>query len=74
MLRPFFAITAHWLARRTHGTGLDLRIALIAFHRVDAQHTGKVLAAEAMRLLERAGVTSRVSTSFDFLVKFSPHK
>jgi len=41
LLWPFFAITAHWLACHTHSTGLELWIALIAFHHVNAQHTGK---------------------------------
>jgi len=48
--------------------GLDSQVALIAFHCVDAQHTGKVLASEAMALLKRVGVTSQVHSSVQFLV------
>ena len=64
--RSFFAITAHWLARHPSGTGLDFRIALIAFHRVGKAHTGQVIASEAMALLDRVGVTSRVRSSVQF--------
>ena len=59
-LRPFLAITAHWIARITGTTSLQLKAALIAFHRLRGNHDGESLAAAVLQLLDRAGITVKV--------------
>lgn len=63
-LRPFMAVTAHWIAREKNSLVLVLRAALIAFHHVPGSHTGVSLAHEMVMLLDRAEVTENVSVYF----------
>ncbi|KIK41147.1 hypothetical protein CY34DRAFT_85941, partial [Suillus luteus UH-Slu-Lm8-n1] len=60
-LCPFMAVTAHWIARADHSSVLVLNTALIAFHHVPGSHTGELLAEVILHLLDRAGVTKKVS-------------
>ena len=57
--RPYLAMTAHWIAEVEDST-LQLKSALIAFHRMRENHTGKKLAKTVVHLLDRAGVTVKV--------------
>ena len=59
-LRPYLAMTAHWVAEVEGTTALHLKSALIAFHRLHGRHDGKSLAKVVMQLLDRAGVTVKV--------------
>jgi hypothetical protein len=59
-LRPFLAMTAHWVAKVEGGTGLQLKTALIAFHRLEGRHDGKTLAEVVLQLLDRAQITVKV--------------
>ena len=59
--RPFLAITAHWIAKVEGTTALQLKTALIAFHRLRGRHDGKTLAETVLRLLDKAQVTVKVS-------------
>jgi hypothetical protein len=44
------------------GTGtLELKVAFIAFHRLRGRHDGKSLAQAVLQLLDRAGITVKVS-------------
>jgi hypothetical protein len=63
--RPYLAITAHWIGK-VHGTdSLELKVALIAFHRLRGRHDGKSLARTVLQLLDRAGITVKVSAECD---------
>lgn len=55
--RSYLAMTAHWIAPTSP---LQLRTALIAFHRYYGRHDGITLAAVVLRLLDRAGITLKV--------------
>ena len=58
--QPYLAITAHWISE-CEGTGaLELKTALIAFHRLLGRHDGRSLASIILELLDRAGVTGKV--------------
>ncbi|KAF8266726.1 hypothetical protein EI94DRAFT_1584002, partial [Lactarius quietus] len=59
----FLTITAHWIARVDGTSALTLKLALIAFHHLAGQHTGKMLTTYTIHLLDRAGVTAKVSTT-----------
>lgn len=60
-LRPFLALTAHWLGREEPGSRLVLKTALFAFHNVTGKHDGQNLAKISARLMDRAGMTANVS-------------
>jgi hypothetical protein len=59
--RPYLAVTAHWIAK-SEGSSLQLKASLIAFHRLRGSHDGKTLAKTVVELLDRAGITVKVST------------
>jgi hypothetical protein len=59
--RPFMCITGHWIARDKTTRSLTLKVALIAFHRLIGSHDGKTMAETVLRLLDRAGITTKVS-------------
>ena len=59
-LQPFLAMTAHWIAKVEGTTALQLKTALIAFHRLHGRHDGKTLAETVMKLLDRAQITVKV--------------
>ncbi|KAF9230026.1 hypothetical protein BU15DRAFT_57676, partial [Melanogaster broomeanus] len=59
-LQPYLALTAHWIAGDEKTGGLELKSALIGFHRVRGNHTGLVLARAILYLLDRAEVTMKV--------------
>ena len=61
-MTPYMAVTAHWMADKSGH--LELQSALIAFHRVWGRHTAKNLANIMLRVLDRAGVTTDVSSLF----------
>jgi len=58
--RGYLAITCHWLARDKATRQLQLRRALIAFHRLRGGHDGKTMANVALHLLDRIGVTAKM--------------
>ncbi len=60
--RPYLAMTAHWIAKAEGASEstLELKSALIAFHRMRENHSGKKLAKTVIYLLDRAGVTVKV--------------
>jgi hypothetical protein len=60
-LRPFMALTAHWIAKEEQTSVLVLKAALIAFHHVPGSHTGKSLGSMLLHLLDRADVAKDVS-------------
>jgi hypothetical protein len=59
-LRPYLAMTAHWIARLAGTTSLQLKAALIVFHRLRGNHDGETLATAVLQLLDRAGITVKV--------------
>lgn len=59
--RSYLAITAHWVAKHSDTDALRLKTALIAFHRFYGKHDGESLANTVLALLDRAGVTGKVS-------------
>jgi hypothetical protein len=64
-LQPYLAITAHWIASIGEtSSSLQLKSALIAFHRLRRGHSGKAQARVVMHLLDRAGITVKVSQAF----------
>jgi hypothetical protein len=60
-LQPYLAVTAHWIASVQGTSSLQLKAALIAFHRIRRNHTGKTLARATTHILDRAGITVKVS-------------
>jgi hypothetical protein len=68
-LRPFMALTAHWIAKADHSSALVLKAALVGFHHVPGSHTGEMLASVILHLLDRAGVTEKVSVSVYHLTR-----
>jgi hypothetical protein len=61
--KPFLALTAHWIAEVDGTSTLWLKSALIAFHHICSRHTGELLATTLIGLLDRAGITTKVSTT-----------
>lgn len=59
--QPYLAITAHWISKSEGSPSLQLKTALIAFHRLRGGHDGKTLAKTVVELLDRAGITVKVS-------------
>ena len=58
--RPFLAMMAHWIAKDKGSTALELKTALIAFHRIHGKHDGETLAGAVLSLLDRAWITTKV--------------
>lgn len=58
-LRSFLALTAHWIALKNNK--LFLRAALIGFHQLEKEHTGKNIAKTLLHLIERAGIQKKAS-------------
>ena len=58
--KSYLAVTAHWVAEVEGTSSLQLKTALIAFHRLREGHTGRSLAKTMMYLLDRAGITLKV--------------
>ena len=54
-------ITAHWIAKLEGSTSLQLKASLIAFHCLCGGHDGMSLAETVLHLLDRAGVTVKVT-------------
>jgi hypothetical protein len=68
--RGYLAITSHWIARDKATQRLELKRALLAFHRLHGSHDGKSMAEAALHLLDRAGITAKVRLLFDcYLIK-----
>jgi hypothetical protein len=59
-LRPYLRMTAHWIAKVTGTTSLQLKVALIVFHRLCGNHDGETLATAVLQLLDRAGITVKI--------------
>lgn len=62
--RSYLAITAHWIGHVAGTTALQLKAALIAFHRLQGGHDGKSLGRVVVGLLDRVGITVNVSAQF----------
>jgi hypothetical protein len=62
--QPYLAVTAHWISKSESegSSSLQLKAALIAFHRLRGSHDGKTLAKTVVELLDRADITVKVST------------
>ena len=63
--RAFLAMTAHWIGNVNETKSLQSKIALIAFHRLQGGHNGKSLANTVLQLLDRAGITLKVSVQLN---------
>jgi hypothetical protein len=59
-LRSYLALTEHWVVEVPDTSALKLRTALIAFHRLNQNHTGESLAKTVILLLDRARITKKV--------------
>jgi hypothetical protein len=65
-LRPFMAVTAHWIEPKTVQTAegpvtdLQLHADLIAFHNLPGRHTGEHLANALVFILDRLKMTDWV--------------
>jgi len=58
--RSFLAVTAYWVASVGGSLALQLKTALIAFHRLHKNYTGKSMARTVMHLLDRADIMVKV--------------
>jgi hypothetical protein len=56
-LRPFYAMTAHWIYRDESDDTIKMKARLIAFHRIQGRHTAENMAQITVDLLGRAGAT-----------------
>lgn len=61
-LRPFMAITAHWI--EDVAGQLRLRSNLIAFHHIPGSHTGLNISRIFHEMVKRAGIAENVSSCF----------
>ena len=71
--RSYLAITVHWIAMIPRTTALELKAALITFHRLHGDHDGESLVEVVLQLLNRAGITGKVRYLFfyhAFLIYF----
>jgi hypothetical protein len=59
--RSFLAITAHWISRDENAQCLEYESSLIAFHNLHGSHSGERIARAILPLLDRVGVTLKVS-------------
>ncbi|RXW21072.1 hypothetical protein EST38_g4780 [Candolleomyces aberdarensis] len=65
-LRPFMAVTAHWIEAKTVKTAegpvtnLVLRADLIAFHNVPGRHTGEHLSTALLYVLDRLKIAGKI--------------
>ncbi|KAJ2923582.1 hypothetical protein H1R20_g13520, partial [Candolleomyces eurysporus] len=65
-LRPFMAVTAHWIeaqtVQTTEGpvTNLALRADLIAFHNMPGRHTGEHLGTALLHVLDRLNIAAKI--------------
>lgn len=57
----YLALTGHWIAQE-NGT-LVMKITLLGFHRLRGSHKGERLARIVYTLLDRAGITEKVSNT-----------
>jgi hypothetical protein len=57
----YLALTAHWISGGQGDKPLSLRTALIRFHWLKQKHTGKNIAQNILHLLDRAGITAKVT-------------
>ena len=62
----YLVITAHWIVEAEGSGTLQLKTALIAFHCLCEDHTGKSMARVVRRLLDRVGVTMKVRQVYYF--------
>jgi len=53
----YLVVTAYWVAAVEGTLALQLKSALITFHRLQQGHTGKELVKTMMYLLDRASIT-----------------
>jgi hypothetical protein len=53
-------MTTHWIAEAKGTSTLQFKSALIAFHRLRQNHSGKTIARTIVHLLDRAEVTVKV--------------
>jgi hypothetical protein len=66
-LSPFMAVTAHWIEVETvpmpQGAQYNLQLCsdLIGFHHVPGHHSGEHIAHAFLHVLDRIGVTHKVS-------------
>lgn len=65
-LRPFLALTAHWLGRKGESDQIILRQTLLAFRRIRGAHSGQRLARIVFDILEHAGIERKVSQKNGF--------
>lgn len=71
-LSPFMGVTAHWIDMteiNTPGgirTTLKLKAYIIGFHRIPGRHTGQHLAQTLRFIVDRIGISSKVSFSLYF--------
>ncbi|KIK21605.1 hypothetical protein PISMIDRAFT_103927 [Pisolithus microcarpus 441] len=61
VLRPFLALTAHWIGKSEGTASLQLKAALLAFHHLPGNHTGDYIAQKFLHLLDCAEVMEKVS-------------
>ncbi|KAJ2921370.1 hypothetical protein H1R20_g15725, partial [Candolleomyces eurysporus] len=65
-LRPFMAVTAHWIEAKTVQTAegpvtnLNLRADLIAFYNLPGRHTGKHLGTALLHVLDRLKIAGKI--------------
>jgi len=62
----FLAVTAHWVVSVEGTLVLHLKTALIAFHHLRQNHTGKSMARTVMHLLDRADVMVKVRWLYSY--------
>ena len=69
-LRPFMAVTAHWIELTPQQTPkgvqhkLTLRTDLVGFHSVPGRHTGEHMCHAFVYVLDRLGITAKVTDHF----------
>lgn len=70
-MTSYLALTAHWISADESSGRLSLKAALIGFHRLEKEHSGRNLAECILGLLDRAGITRKVCFSSCCIRKFT---
>ena len=69
-LKPFMAVTAHWIEATTEATPngpqkvLKLQADLVGFHHIPGRHDGKQLAHAFIFITDRLDITDKVINQF----------
>lgn len=63
-MKPYMAVTAHWIEHQTLQHRISLRADLLGFIHVPESHTGVCLAETFLFIIDRLQISKKVSFGF----------